>query len=48
MTGGSLLVPLLIGIALGNLLHGLPIDSNQEYTGGLLDLLHPYAALHRV
>ena len=43
MTGGSLLVPLLSGIALGNLLHGLPIDSSGEYTGGLLDLLNPYA-----
>ena len=41
MTGGSLLVPLLTGIALGNLLHGLPIDSSGEYTGGLLDLLQP-------
>ncbi len=43
MTGGSVLVPLLTGIALGNLLHGLPIDSSGEYTGGLLELLNPYA-----
>ena len=43
LTVGSLLAPLLIGVALGNLLHGLPIDSSQEYTGDLLDLLSPYA-----
>ena len=27
--------PLLIGVALGGLLHGVPIDSSQEFTGGL-------------
>jgi cytochrome bd ubiquinol oxidase subunit II len=42
LTGGSLLVPLLIGIALGDLLHGLPIDSAQNYTGSFWDLLQPY------
>ncbi len=39
---GSLLTPLLLGVALGDLLHGLPIDSNHEYTGGFLDLLTGY------
>ena len=43
LTGGSLLVPLLIGIALGDLLAGLPIDSAQNYTGSFWDLLQPYA-----
>jgi cytochrome bd ubiquinol oxidase subunit II len=43
MTGGSLAVPLLVGVALGNLLHGVPIDKNQEFTGDLLDLLNPYS-----
>jgi len=42
LTGGSLLVPLLIGIALGDLLHGLPIDKSQNYTGSFWDLLQPY------
>jgi cytochrome d ubiquinol oxidase subunit II len=42
MTLGSVLAPLLIGIALGDLLAGLPIGSNQEYTGNFLDLLQPY------
>jgi cytochrome d ubiquinol oxidase subunit II len=41
MTGGSLLAPLLIGIALGDLLQGLPI-SGQEYTGTFWDLFQPY------
>ncbi len=43
MTLGSLLAPLLIGVALGDLLHGVPIGANQEYTGNFWDLLQPYA-----
>jgi cytochrome d ubiquinol oxidase subunit II len=42
---GSLLVPLLIGIALGDLLAGLPINSSHEYTGTFWDLFQPYAVL---
>jgi cytochrome d ubiquinol oxidase subunit II len=42
ITLGSLLVPLLIGVGLGDLLHGLPIDSAHEYTGNFLGLLTPY------
>ena len=42
MTGGSLAAPLLIGLALGDLLHGLPIDKSQEYTGSFWTLLQPY------
>jgi cytochrome bd ubiquinol oxidase subunit II len=41
-TLGSLLVPLLIGVGLGDLLNGLPIDSAHEYTGNFFDLLTPY------
>ena len=43
MTAGSLLAPLLIGVALGDLLHGVPINSSQNYTGSFWDLLQPYA-----
>jgi cytochrome d ubiquinol oxidase subunit II len=43
LTGGSLLAPLLIGIALADLLHGLPINSAQDYTGSFWNLLQPYA-----
>jgi len=42
MTIGSLLVPVLIGVALGDLLHGLPVNSRQEYTGSFWTLLQPY------
>ncbi|HUD77262.1 MAG TPA: cytochrome d ubiquinol oxidase subunit II [Streptosporangiaceae bacterium] len=45
LTAGSLLAPLLIGVALGDLLHGLPINSSQNYTGSFWDLLQPYALL---
>jgi len=41
-TLGSLLIPLLLGVGLGDLLAGLPIDSNHEFTGNFLDLLTPY------
>jgi len=42
LTTGSLLAPLLVGIALGDLLHGLPINSAGNYTGTFWDLLQPY------
>ncbi len=41
-TVGSLLIPLLLGVGLGDLLHGLPIDGHHEYTGNFFDLLTPY------
>ena len=43
LTLGSLLVPLLVGCALGNLLRGVPIDSHHEYTGSFFTLLNPYS-----
>ncbi len=42
LTAGSLLAPLVIGIALGDLLHGLPINAVHEYTGGFWTLFQPY------
>jgi cytochrome bd-type quinol oxidase subunit 2 len=42
LTCGSLLAPLLIGVALGDLLNGLPINSSHEYTGSFWTLLQPY------
>ncbi len=41
-TVGSLLIPLLLGVGLGDLLNGLPIDAGHEYTGSFFDLLTPY------
>jgi len=42
MVAGSVAAPLLIGLVLGDLLHGLPINSSQEYTGSFWDLFQPY------
>ncbi len=42
LTAGSALVPLLLGVGLGDLLHGLPVDSSHEYTGNFVDLLTGY------
>ena len=39
---GSLLAPLLLGVALGDLLAGLPINSSGEFTGNFWSLLTPY------
>jgi cytochrome d ubiquinol oxidase subunit II len=40
---GSLVAALLFGVAVGNILLGLPLDSRGDYTGTFLALLHPYA-----
>jgi len=42
LTIGSLLIPLLIGVGLGDLLNGLPINSSHEFTGNFFDLLTGY------
>jgi cytochrome bd ubiquinol oxidase subunit II len=42
LTLGSFLIPLALGTALGDLLHGLPIDSDHNYTGSFWGLLVPY------
>jgi cytochrome d ubiquinol oxidase subunit II len=42
---GSALPALLIGVAFGNLVHGVPIDANMQYAGTFFDLLNPYALL---
>ena len=42
---GSLLPPLLFGVAFANILQGVPIDANMNYTGGFFNLLNPYALL---
>ncbi len=42
---GSLLPAVLWGVAFGNILRGVPIDSEMEYVGGFFNLLNPYALL---
>ncbi|PID86583.1 MAG: cytochrome d ubiquinol oxidase subunit II [Chloroflexi bacterium] len=42
---GSLLPPLLLGVAFGNLLRGVPIDGTMTYVGTFWTLLNPYALI---
>jgi cytochrome d ubiquinol oxidase subunit II len=42
---GSLLPAILWGTALANIVGGVPIDANHEFTGSLLTLLNPYGLL---
>jgi cytochrome d ubiquinol oxidase subunit II len=42
---GSFVPALLWGVALGNLLRGVPIDQDMHYVGGFFNLLNPYALL---
>lgn len=42
---GSSLAALLFGVALGNLLRGLPLDAEGNFTGSFFTLLNPYALL---
>ncbi|WP_328857046.1 cytochrome d ubiquinol oxidase subunit II [Williamsia herbipolensis] len=42
---GSWLPAFLWGMALANLVHGLPIGADARFVGGVADLLHPYALL---
>ncbi|MRS04877.1 cytochrome d ubiquinol oxidase subunit II, partial [bacterium] len=42
---GSLLPPILFGVAFANMLKGVPIDGNMNYTGGFFNLLNLYSLL---
>jgi len=42
MTIGSALIPFLLGIGLGDLFVGLPLNSNNQYTGSFWNLLTPF------
>jgi cytochrome d ubiquinol oxidase subunit II len=42
---GSLVAGLLYGVAVGNLIRGIPIDESGNFTGSFLGLLNPYAIL---
>src|SRR5258708_30891309 len=41
LAAGSAAAPLLLGVALGDLLHGVPVSASQEYTGSLAGPLQP-------
>ncbi|MBD3224236.1 MAG: cytochrome d ubiquinol oxidase subunit II [Caldithrix sp.] len=40
---GSFIPALLWGVALANIIRGVPIDQNMNYVGGFFNLLNPYA-----
>ena len=42
---GSFIPALLWGVAMANLIHGVPIDENMNYVGGFFNLLNPYALI---
>jgi len=42
---GSLLPPVLLGVAFANLVRGVPIDADMHYVGGFFNLLNPFALL---
>jgi cytochrome bd ubiquinol oxidase subunit II len=42
---GSAGIPLIWGIALSSLLHGVPLSSGGDYAGDFLDLFTPYSVL---
>ncbi|WP_126630313.1 cytochrome d ubiquinol oxidase subunit II [Dictyobacter alpinus] len=42
---GSLLPGFLWGVAISNIIEGVPIDSHMNYVGGFWNLLNPYALL---
>ena len=41
----SLWIALLLGIVMGNLIRGIPLDEHKEFAGTLADLLNPYALM---
>lgn len=40
---GSFLPALLFGVAIGNILHAVPVDANGNYLGTFLELLNPFS-----
>jgi cytochrome d ubiquinol oxidase subunit II len=44
-SAGSVLSSLLIGVAVGNIAWGVPLDGRGEFAGTFWSLLHPYALL---
>ena len=43
--GGSLVPAVLWGVAFANIVRGVPLDADHEFTGTLLTLLNPFALL---
>ncbi|MFN4174078.1 MAG: cytochrome d ubiquinol oxidase subunit II [Parachlamydiaceae bacterium] len=43
--GASLFIAMGLGLVLGNLIRGIPLDEHKEFIGSIEDLLNPYALL---
>jgi len=41
----SLVITIVLGVAMGNLIRGIPLDKGGEFIGTTLDLFHPYVLL---
>jgi cytochrome d ubiquinol oxidase subunit II len=41
----SIVAPLLFGVAMGNMVQGIPLDAHHNYAGSFFTLLNPYALL---
>ena len=41
----SITIALLLGVVLGNVMQGIPINKDFEYVGGFFNLLNPYALI---
>lgn len=44
-SAASLIIAFMLGLAMGNLVQGLPLDHEKEFAGTLLTLFHPYPLL---
>lgn len=44
-TIASTLIALCLGVVMGNMIRGIPLDAHMEFTGSIADLLDPYALL---
>lgn len=41
----SILIAFLMGVALGNIITGIPLDASKEYVGTFWDMINPYTIL---
>ncbi|WP_337864836.1 cytochrome d ubiquinol oxidase subunit II [Ignavibacterium sp.] len=41
----SILIAFLMGVVLGNIITGIPLDANKEYIGTFWDMINPYTVL---
>ncbi len=44
-TISSFIIPLIIGLAFGNIIYGIPLDRNGQFKGGFLSLINPCSVL---